>query len=383
MKCYKKLFDIDEFLNNYGNFILLPLIIIDISCVIFFIIKGFKSLIKRINHIKSNNKSNNSLNNNIINNTKKNKNKSTIKAKKHKNKKTRKINNKKNNPIKKKQPKKHKSKIKVIKKEKEHIDEKSASTRKLNKSKSNIMFTVIKNKNSKNNKYNDQEINTLLYKNALKIDKRTYIEYYISLLKRRQMIIFTFFTTNDYNSRSIKISLFLLSFALYFTVNTLFFNDSTMHKIYKDKGKFNFIYQLLNILYSTLISSIINIILKFLSLSENKIIEIKNNDKKDNINKIKKCFKIKFILFYILNFILLLSFWFYVSCFCAVYKNTQIHLIKDTLVSFGLSLLYPFGLCLLPGIFRIPSLRASKQDKECVYKFSQFIENLSFCLTDC
>ncbi len=238
------------------------------------------------------------------------------------------------------------------------------------------MFTDIENKNSKNNKYNDQEINTLLYKNALKIDKRTYIEYYISLLKRRQMIIFTFFTTNDYNSRSIKISLFLLSFALYFTVNTLFFNDATMHKIYKDEGKFNFIYQLPNIVYSTLISSIINIILKFLSLSENKIIEIKNNDKKDNINEIKKCFKIKFILFYILNFILLLSFWFYVSCFCAVYKNTQIHLIKDTLVSFGLSLLYPFGLCLLPGIFRIPSLRAIKRDKECMYKLSIIIQNV-------
>ena len=149
-----------------------------------------------------------------------------------------------------------------------------------------------------------------------------------------------------------------------------------MHKIYKDEGKFNFIYQLPNILYSTIISSIINIILKFLSLSENKIIEIKNNDKKDNINEIKKCFKIKFILFYILNFILLLSFWFYVSCFCAVYKNTQIHLIKDTLVSFGLSLLYPFGLCLLPGIFRILSLRAIKRDKECMYKLSIIIQNV-------
>ena len=69
-----------------------------------------------------------------------------------------------------------------------------------------------------------------------------------------------------------------------------------------------------------------------------------------------------------------LNLW-YISCFCAIYKNTQIHLIKDTLISFGLSLLYPIGLCLLPGIFRIPSLRASKQDKECIYSLGRIIEN--------
>ena len=46
------------------------------------------------------------------------------------------------------------------------------------------------------------------------------------------------------------------------------------------------------------------------------------------------------------------------------------------MISFGLSLLYPIGLCLIPGIFRCPSLRASKQDKECLYKFSQIIETI-------
>ncbi len=93
------------------------------------------------------------------------------------------------------------------------------------------------------------------------------------------------------------------------------------------------------------------------------------------INKKKKCLKIKFILFFILNFLFLIIFWYYISCFCAIYKNTQFYLIKDTLVSFGLSLLYPVGLCLIPGIFRIPSLRASKQDKECIYKLSIIIQN--------
>ena len=49
--------------------------------------------------------------------------------------------------------------------------------------------------------------------------------------------------------------------------------------------------------------------------------------------------------------------------FGAIYTNTQLHLIEDTLISFGLSLLYPFGFCLLPEIFRIPALLNKKSKK--------------------
>ncbi len=51
-------------------------------------------------------------------------------------------------------------------------------------------------------------MNSLSYEEALKFDKRTYCQYYFSLLKRKQLIIFTFCSINDYNSRSIKICLF-------------------------------------------------------------------------------------------------------------------------------------------------------------------------------
>ena len=90
--------------------------------------------------------------------------------------------------------------------------------------------------------------------------------------------------------------------------------------------------------------------------------------------QILKCLKIKFIIFFSLTLILLILFWYYISCFCAVYRNTQIHLMKDTLVSYLLSLLYPFIIYLLPGIFRIPSLRARNKDKECMYKISKFFQ---------
>jgi hypothetical protein len=211
----------------------------------------------------------------------------------------------------------------------------------------------------------------------LEIDKRTYFQYYWSLLKKKHLILFTFYPINDYNLSSIKIFLFLVSFSLYFTINGFFFNDDTMHKINEDNGNFNFLYQLPQIFYSSIVSAIINIILKQLSLSEKNILSLK---REKNFNKIlnyskgiKRCLAKKFIIFFILSYMLLLFFWYFIACFCGVYVNTQIILIKDTLISFCLSMVYPFGLNLIPGFFRIPALRKVKKDKKCIYKISLII----------
>ncbi len=196
-------------------------------------------------------------------------------------------------------------------------------------------------------------------------------------MKKKKLILFTFIPKNDYNLFSLKISLFLLSFSLYFTVNTFFFSDDTMHKIHSSNGEYNIIYQIPQILYSSIICSIINTILKMLSLSENNILIIKRENNFDialkNSKKIKDCINIKFICFFVVGNTLIIFFWYFIACFCAVYTNTQIILIKDTLISFTLSMLYPFGLYLLPGFFRIPALKAKNKDKQCLYKTSGLI----------
>ena len=152
-------------------------------------------------------------------------------------------------------------------------------------------------------------------------------------------------------------------------------NDSTMHKIYEDNGIFNLAYQINQIIYSTIISIIITQIVKYLSLTEKNVIKMKN-EKIDNLDIViqafLKCIMIKFILFYSISYIFLFLFWYYLSCFCAVYKNTQIYLIKDTLISFGLSLVYPLFINLIPGIFRISSLK--KKNKKILYQISKVIQ---------
>ena len=151
-----------------------------------------------------------------------------------------------------------------------------------------------------------------------------------------------------------------------------------MHKIYEDNGSFNFIYQLPQIIYSSLISAVINALLKLLALSQGLILAFKKNKEIQNLEKRKEelnnKIRNKFILYFILSCFLLLFFWYYISMFCAVYSNTQIHLIKDTLISFVLSLFYLLGIYLIPGIFRIHALSNSKAKKSYLYGISKVIQ---------
>ena len=71
--------------------------------------------------------------------------------------------------------------------------------------------------------YNDYEINSLSYEKALIIDKRNYFQYYFSLLRSKHLLIFTFYTSNDYNSTINKICLFFFIFLILFCKCPIFY----------------------------------------------------------------------------------------------------------------------------------------------------------------
>jgi hypothetical protein len=187
---------------------------------------------------------------------------------------------------------------------------------------------------TKPNFYNDFEINNLEYSEALEIDKRTFWESYISLIKTKHIIFFTFFIKNDYNSTEIKLCLFLFWLALDYLVNALFFNDSTMNKMNEDKGKFNLLYQLPISIYSFIISFVITKLITCFAIFEETIAEKakrKTSETEKKISNYILSIKWKFVIFFSLMLLLFLLFWYYLSCFCAVFINTQEPLIKDTI----------------------------------------------------
>ena len=233
-------------------------------------------------------------------------------------------------------------------------------------------FSILKN--------NEFELNSLNYNDALYYDKRTFCQYYLSVLKYNNMILFSFYPVEDYNLKIIKISLFFLTFDIYFFINSLFFNNSSIHQIYEDDGAYNFSYFISKIFYSFLISYYIIVIIKYIFLSQKNLLELKNEEKLTKIDekvvKTRRCLVIKYITFYILSFVFLSFFWYYLSSFCAVYKNSQFYVIENTFISFFISLLYPILFNLLTCIIRLFSLRKEEQMNKCIYKISQFLQKL-------
>ena len=223
-------------------------------------------------------------------------------------------------------------------------------------------------------KYSEFELDDLEYLEAIKYDKRTLFQFYLCLVKREHLIVFTFIFCSDLNLLCIKLSLFVFSLSLDFCTNVFFFNDDSMHKIYLDYGKYNFVSQIPQIIYSTVISETFDVFLKYLSLSEKEVYEAKqinNMDKAvEEVKKIIRKIKIKFFFFFLICFVLMSFFFYFITAFCAVYENTQHILIKDTIFSLVISLLYPFILYFIPAILRIIALRSSKKDQRLLYKIS-------------
>ena len=358
VKCYKIVFNKKNIKNNYGLFFFFFMFILYFICINVFYCKSLKNLIEEIiKIIEMKNKENHINKNNIKNN------KSKIIYS---------YNNK--NIIKRSKNKKKDKKLMKF----DSIYKKLDKDSDLTMIKNNIKNKNINKKDNNILEYTDSELNSLAFGEALIKDKRSYCQYYWSLLKKKQSILFSFYPNKDYNSQIIKIFLFFFFYASDMTINALFFTDDTMHKIYIDSGSFNFIYQIPQIIYSFLISNIINFIIEFFSLSEDTIISIKTkNLNLKQRNKIISYMKTKFCIFFIITFILLLIFSFYISCFCCIYENTQMHLIKDSLLSFGVSLLYPVFTNLITGIFRIAALNDKKGGSLCMYKLSQVIEFLN------
>ena len=161
----------------------------------------------------------------------------------------------------------------------EKIKSSDKSNRKLiEKSKMNSDISKIE--------YFDNELNAMAYQLAIKYDKRNYVQYYLSLLRNKHMI-FYFIPAKDYNIYIVKISLFIVSLSVYFTINAMFFDDNLMHSIslYKKFGSYSILYNIPILLYSSIISIVLRVLLKNLALSGNEIMNLNKSKTKKQMEE--------------------------------------------------------------------------------------------------
>ena len=424
LKCYNLVFTKYLITKNIGGIIVFAFIIIYMLCFIIFIIKGINPLKNKLELKKEkeniyNNNNSNSINQNHINininidvfkdidkhlnifNPPKRKScnnykineiindinddiKDNINKNKNKDNSKKRFKKVKSQKKEKKGKKKKKEKIKVI-------SDKILLSNKCDNSFNKINdVSILKFKNekitSKINKKNEIELeekldnfelNELDYYEAIKLDNRTLIQIYWSILRREHPILFTFFACDDYNLIYIKLVRFIFLITTDMVMNVFFFSDESMHQLYVNYGKYDFIQQIPQILYSTVISKLIEIFLCYLSLTDRPIYQIKNFLLKISLRKLKfiyKYIKLKLIFFFLFTFILIIFYWYVVAAFCSVYKNTQIAFIKDWICSVLLGFAIPFIIYLIPSSLRICAIKKNNcKGSIFVYKLSEII----------
>ena len=112
------------------------------------------------------------------------------------------------------------------------------------------------------------------------------------------------------------------------------------------------------------------------NLKNDKINKINIKSKRkiyEEINIVFKCLKIKIIIYIILEFAIILFFFYYIVAFCEVYKETQIDWIIDVTITSFLSLLEE---CLISFIITILYKISIKYKSKKLYKIVLFVYQL-------
>jgi len=191
------------------------------------------------------------------------------------------------------------------------------------------------------------------------------------------LILFTIFSPNDFNLTYVKFARLIFLICQDMALNVFFFSDDSMNRIFLSYGKYDFIQHIPQFVYSTLVSQIIDIFLCYLSLTDKHIYQIKNlkkyNDSQNVIAlfEILKCIKIKIYSFFSFTFIFFIFYWYVITAFCSIYKNTQAIFIKDSISSSASGLIISFFLYFLPSSLRMISLNFCKH--KILYNISNII----------
>ena len=269
-----------------------------------------------------------------------------------------------------------------------------------NEKKANLNnFNLISINLNLNKKYIPPESNIILnnytFEEAVKYDKRQLCEIFYIFALAKQIHFHTFLFRSPIELFSLRFCLLLFITSSDLALNALFyFNDNISKKYKKSKNLFLFAFSdnITIIIISTTLGFILLTILSKLSNSTNAIREVflkeEEKIKKDKkykitqktkteilmqIDNILKRYRIKVIILLIIEFLLELFFWYFVTAFCHVYHATQISWIYDSLLSILsraiIELLISFGLAKLYTI-------AITGETHCLYKVVMFLYNL-------
>ncbi len=234
------------------------------------------------------------------------------------------------------------------------------------------------------------------YEEAIIYDKRTLWRLYIICLLAKENILSTFFLESPLELKPMKLIIFIFIYSCDLALNTLFYFSEKISDKYNYKGDnifwFNFVNNLTISFISFIISFIIVASLQYFidskdsiedvfreqekKLKKNKKMKVNNKMKiimLEKILKINKKLKYKLLIFILSEFIIMLFYYYFVTAFCEVYKETQISWLFDSFVSFLISFPVEFLMALVISIVYKISI---KNRIKCLYNLAMIFYSL-------
>ena len=218
------------------------------------------------------------------------------------------------------------------------------------------------------------------YDDAIKLDERSYCQFFADNLKERVLFANTFIEQDPLRPITIKTMVLILTLVFYFFINGFFFNEEYISKVYNlDEDKFfDFIPRSIKrFFYALVIGEVVEYITEFFFVEEDRIKGTFDREKDNLINlkneiiEIVNDIKRRNLGFIIVVFILIIFFIYYVLCFNYVYHYSQVEWIKSSIVIILANQILSILLSFFETSFRF---LAFKCKSERLYQFSQIFD---------
>ncbi len=254
-------------------------------------------------------------------------------------------------------------KIKNYRKEKKDV-------KKLSKNYYLIQMDANNSSNNRKPPSSDLLLDNYDYETAVKYDKRHFWRiFYICILNKKNIVNIVLFKT-PLDIKCLRICLFIFTYSCDLAFNTIFYTNDNISDRYHYQGEDLLLFSLVNNIVISLTSLLTGIVLAnvfqhlidsrnsyedVFRIEEKKMRKLKNYKVSEKtklkiankIRQISKKLKFKIVIFIIIEFSIMLFFYYFVTAFCEVYKKTQISWLFDFFSSFLLSLLGEIFLSLL------------------------------------
>ena len=207
-----------------------------------------------------------------------------------------------------------------------------------------------------------RELNNVPYRQALRIDKRSFFAIFISVITNEIDLLNLYFYRHPYSHYSLSISIYLFDLLSDLTMNCFLYTDDVVSEKYHNNGQLSMITSLSLSIISNIISSIIVFIISKLTNYCDIIEEIIKNVKYkrkyfENIIRLFKYIKLRLGVFYFLQFASLLVMTYYLFIFCAVYNKSQGSIMINYIIGALTSLAISIGLTIIITILRTISIK--------------------------